>query len=264
LARLLLALLAAALYPVLAQKAAKTPSLEVVGTLFQVTLPDSRVLTSSDLIGAILDATDETGRVITVRIDAVTKDDPSNGNGDIWLHRFSIPDPSAGGWREFCTPGPDGTVAGFPVAGTWTADGRHVRTSAGFTIACTSGAIGKCIRIGYQPWGDRKGQSLWDYHQACARMVRADYGGDGVSHTRDGTTIDPFDRLGIQSPEPDPHGRNLEFEAAWGPDGAVCVRRTRIPELLSIDELVQHYPQLAGKTGQDCSEAIDALIWNRS
>jgi ADYC domain len=260
LVRLLLVLLSAAL----TQEAAKVPSLEVVGTLFRVTLPDSRVLTSPDLIGAILDATDETGRVITVRIDAVTKVDQSNGNSDIWLHRFSIPDESAGGWREFCTPGPDGTVAGFPVAGTWTADGRHVRTSAGFTITCSSGAIGKCIRIGYRPWDDRKGVSLWDYHQACVRMVRADYGGDGVSHTRDGTTIDPFDRLGIQSAEPDPRGPHLEFEAAWGPDGAVCVRRMRIPELLSIGELVQHYPQLAGKTGQDCSEAVDALIWNRS
>jgi hypothetical protein len=261
---LLLVFLAAALYPALAQEAAKTPSLEVVGTLFRVTMPDSRVLTSPDLIGAILDATDETGRVITLRIDAVTKDDPSNGNGDIWLYRFSIPDASAGGWREFCTPGPDGTVAGFPVAGTWTADGRHVRTSAAFTITCTSGAIGKCIRIGYKPWGDRKGESLWDYHQACVRMVTADYGGDGISHTRDGTTIDPSDRLGIQSPDPDSHGRNLEFEAAWGPDGAVCVRRTRIPELLSIGELVQRYPQLIGKTGPDCSEAVGALIWNRS
>ena len=139
-----------------------------------------------------------------------------------------------------------------------------MRTSAGFTITCTSGAIGKCIRIGYKPWGERKGQSLWDYHQACVRMLRADYGGDGVGHTRDGTTIDPFDQLGIQSFEPDPHGPKLEFEAAWGPDGAVCVRRTRIPELLSIGELVQRYPRLVSKTGPTCSEAVDALIWNRS
>jgi hypothetical protein len=264
LAPLLLALLAAALYPALAQEAAKAPSLEVVGTLFRVTLPDSRVLTSPDLIGAILDATDETGRVITVRIDAVTKDDPSNGNGDIWLHRFSTPNASAGGWREFCTPGPDGTVAGFPVAGTWTADGRHVRISAGFMITCTSGAIGKCIRIGYKPWADREGESLWDYHQACVRMLRADYGGDGTGHSRDGTVVDIIDRLGIQPPEPEPAARAYEFEAAWGPDGAVCVRRTRIPELLSIDELAEHYPHLAGKIGPNCSEAVDALIWNRS
>ena len=104
---------------------------------------------------------------------------------------------------------------------------------------------------------------MWDYHHACVRMIRADYGGDGVSHTRERTTIDPFDRLGIQSPEPDPHSRKLEFEAAWGPEFAVCVRRTRIPELTSIGELVRHYPPLAGKTGQDCSEAVAALIQNR-
>jgi hypothetical protein len=257
--------LAAALCPALAQEAAKTPSIEVVGTLFRVTMPDSRVLTSPDLIGAILDATDETGRVITVRIDAVTKDDPTNGNGDIWLHQFSTPDPSTGGWREFCTPGPDGTVAGFPVAGTWTADGRHVRVSAGFMITCTSGAIGKCIRIGYKPWVEREGESLWDYHQACVRMLLADYGGDGTGHTRDGTAVEIFDRLGIQPPEPEPAARAFEFDAAWGPDGAVCVRRTRIPALLSTDELAKRYLHLIGKIGPDCSEAaVGALIWNRS
>jgi hypothetical protein len=76
--------------------------------------------------------------------------------------------------------------------------------------------------------------------------------------------IDPFDRLGIQRRERDPGGHNLEFEAAWGPDGAICVRRTRIPELLSTDELAQRYPHLADRVGPDCSEAVEALIWNRS
>ena len=56
----------------------------------------------------------------------------------------------------------------------------------------------------------------------------------------------------------------LEFEAAWGPDGAVCVRRTRVPEVLSIGELAERYPHLAGKIGSDCSAVVDALIWNRS
>ena len=95
-------------------------------------------------------------------------------------------------------------------------------------------------------------------------MVRADYAGDGIGHTRDGTLIDLSDRLGIQRPGDDPPGRALAFEAAWGPDGAVCVRHTRIPELLSTDELAERYPQLAGKIGPDCSEAVDALMWNRS
>jgi hypothetical protein len=113
------------------------------------------------LIGAVLDAADEEGRTITVRIDAVTRD-PSDLDGDIWLHRFSVPDATPGGWREFCPPGPDGTIAGFPLAGVWTSDGRHEHASPSLTITCTSGAIGKCVRLGYRPWGEVGGESLWD------------------------------------------------------------------------------------------------------
>jgi hypothetical protein len=155
-------------------------------------------------------------------------------------------------------------MAGFPVAGSWTSDRRHLRGSSGFTVTCASSAIGKCVRFGYKPWREVQGVSLWDYRQACVRMVTADYGGDGVGHTRDGTVIDPFDRLGIQRPERDPGGHNLELEAAWGPDGAICVRRTRIPELLSTGELAQRYPWLIGRIGPNCSEAVDAFMWNRS
>jgi hypothetical protein len=163
----------------------------------------------------VLDAVDEAGRSITVRIDAVTRD-PSDGEGDVWLHRFSTLDGKTGRWRGSCTPGPDDTVAGFPLTGRWTADGRHLRTASTFTLTCTSGAAGKCVRLGYKPWReDASGESLWDYHQACVRMVRADYGGDGTGYTREGTRIDVSDRLSIQQPERDPGG--LTFEAAWGP-----------------------------------------------
>jgi hypothetical protein len=120
------------------------------------------------------------------------------------------------------------------------------------------------VRFGYKPWREAKGESLWDYHQACVRMVTADYGGDGIGYTRDGTLIDIFDRLGIQRIEPDPRSHALEFEAAWGPDGAICVRHTRVPRVLSIDQLAEHYPHLVGRIGPDCSEAVAALIWNKS
>jgi ADYC domain len=241
-------------------------SMDVTGTSFRLTLPDGRVFRSPDLIGAILDVEDDDGRSLTVRLDAVTRD-PSDRDGDVWLHHFSAWDTVADSWRDLCiTPGPDGTVGGFPVAGRWTSDGRHLSDPTGFLVTCTAGAIGKCVRLGYKPWRNAgEVASLWDYHQACVRMMRADYGGDGVSHTRDGTFIDIFDRLGIQHFDPeDPRARALEDEAAWGPDGAVCIRRTRIPELLSLDELARRYPHLAGKIGPNCSEAVDALIWNRS
>ena len=228
LAPVLAVLLTVPMLSAMGERTAGGPSLEVAGTQFRITMPDGRGLASADLIGAVLDAIDETGRTVAVRLDAVTRD-PADVDGDIWLHRFSVPDAATGSWRDFCIPGPDGTVAGFPLAGSWTNDGRHEHARSGFTITCTSGAVGKCVRMGYKPWRKFKGESLWDYHQACVRAVRADYGGDGIGHTRDGTLIDISDRLGIQRPEPGPRGHALEFEAAWGPDGASCVRRTRMP-----------------------------------
>src|SRR5215469_4631236 len=131
-ARMLLLLLAALISLSTGHGAAAAASFDVVGTLFRITMPDGRVLTSPDLIGAVLDAADEEGRTITVRIDTVTRD-PSDAEGDIWLHRFSVPDATPGGWREFCGPGPDGTIAGFPLAGVWTSDGGHQRTSSSLT-----------------------------------------------------------------------------------------------------------------------------------
>jgi hypothetical protein len=252
------------LSPAIGEGAATAPSIEVVGTSFRVALPDGRTLGSPDLIGAVLDVADETGRSMTVRIDSVARD-PSDRNGDVWLHHFSVRDAGPGEWRDLCTaPGPDGTVGGFPLAGSWTSDGRHLRGSAGFTVTCTAGAIGKCVRFGYKPWREADGESLWDYHQACVRMVRADYAGDGTGHTRDGTLIDVSDRLGIQRSGDDPPDHALAFEAAWGPNGAVCVRRTRIPEVVSTDELSARYPQLGDRIGPGCSETVDALMWNRS
>ena len=157
-----------------------------------------------------------------------------------WAAVLSLVNARTGTWGEFCSMAPDGTVAGFPLAGRWTPDGQHLRDATSFTITCTSGASGKCVRFGYKPWRMIGAESLWDYHQTCVRIVRADYGGDGSPHTRDGTLIDIFDRLGIQRSDRDP---DLTFEAAWGPDGAVCVRRTRLAEVLSSEELIKYLSQ---------------------
>ena len=43
--------------------------------------------------------------------------------------------------------------------------------------------------------------SLASYHQACTRMARADYCGDGTSHTQDGTWIEYYDKLIKVKPE---------------------------------------------------------------
>lgn len=169
-----------------------------------------------------------------------------------------IQDSDTGTWRNPCNPGPDGVARGFPLSG-----GRP----GSFGLTCTSGANGKCARLGYRPWKQSpNGRSLREFHQACVRMIRADYCGDGTSHTRDGTLINVYDKLRIQEPDPS----LIDFEAAWGPDGAVCVRKPRIPDGVTLEELAKRCPdRLHHQTGESCSEAKalgheHALILNRS
>jgi hypothetical protein len=107
--------------------------------------------------------------------------------------------------------------------------------------------------MGYKFWKTSEdGTPLWDVYQACTRMLRADYCGDGRPHTRDGTLVNVYDTLGIQSPQAQ---SELTFEAAWTAGGAVCVRKVRIPEVTTLDALVESCPaRLRGHVGTVCSE----------
>ncbi len=117
---------------------------------------------------------------------------------------------------------------GLFVPGTWDATGAN--REGGLTFSCTNGAIAKCVMMGYAPAAVGAAQ-----HQACTRMVRADYCGDGVAHTRNGTQIDVYDAAGIMAPGGDVA---FLFEAAWGPAGAVCVQRTRFDTWTESGEAV--------------------------
>lgn len=229
-----------------------TAVVAVRGTAFVVTLPEGRTLTQDELAGVVLDVGDERGGTLTVRIDghAVDRKDPA---GEVVLYRMSAQD-ERGGWRELCDPDPAGERWAFPIEGTWTATGEHLPGPAGaLTVTCSSGTVGKCVRAGYKPWASLPdGTSLWDHHQACVRMLRADYCGDGRSWTRDGTAVDIYDRVGIQRTEP---VAGMGFEAGWGKDGATCVAKPRIPENVTLDGLERRCPaRLAGKVGGTCDE----------
>ena len=245
-----------------------TPTkVEVIGTAFRLTMADGRVLTGADLVGAVLMLGGGAGEQLKVRIDGLQLD-PRDPAGEVMLYALSVEDPSSGAWHDLCTPDLDGLALGFPVAGTWTPAGQHLRTSEAFSLTCTSGVIGKCVRMGYKPWSaTADGTPLWDLHQACTRLLRADYCGDGAAHTREGTPVNIGDRLGVQIFDPAPA---MSFEAAWGANGAVCVRRVRVPEAASLDELVRACPgRLAGRVGEACTaEAAlrisETLILNQS
>lgn len=244
--------------------------ISVVGTDFRVRLASGRVLTGRDLVGARLKL-DVQGGVAPqqVRIDAVVND-PLDPSGETLIYRMRALAPESGQWQELCNPDAAGERWAFPLRGLWDADG-YVLSDRGLTLTCGDGAMGKCTRWGYKPWKTlADGTRLSDYHQACVRMVNANYCGDHRT-TRDGMLIDYWDTLGIAKPDPEPQRLGLEFEAAWGPNGAVCVAHTRVPEHATLESLRRDCPRLRDRLGPgSCSPETAAnwkepvLLFNRS
>ena len=232
-----------------------TAQLVVEGTEFVVRLSDGRSLRDAELIGLKLILWHE-GKDVEVRIDGVSKDEESIG-GPVGLYQVSVADPSNGTYSDLCQPDVSGRKVGFPLS-----------SGGGFSFTCTSGAEGKCVLMGYRPWETHEaGVPMSDLHRACVHAMRADYGGDNRPATKDGTLVNVYDRFGIRKPVFD---SGMEFEAAWAPDGAVCVAHSRIVENVSLDDLAERYPRLMNRLGAlSCSEDSmrsdpRALIFNKS
>ncbi|HET9768484.1 MAG TPA: ADYC domain-containing protein [Thermoanaerobaculia bacterium] len=239
---------------------APVPELAVEGTAFVLRQPDGTELRGPQLVGAELDL----GDGVTLRIDAV-RPDPGDKSGETLLHALSTRG-AGGAWVPLCDADREGKREGFPVPGRWDDAGRYHPDGGHFALTCTSGAQAKCVRFGYKPWKPAPdGASLVPLYEACVHMVRADYCGDGVATTREGTQIDIFDRHGVQRPE---SGPELRFEAGWSPTGAVCVAHTRIPENVTLDQLRASCPRLAAALGSSCTEEaaakLGAVLFNRS
>ncbi|WP_224372613.1 ADYC domain-containing protein [Hyalangium versicolor] len=196
-------------------------------------LEGSRLVTQASatqgIVGTVLQGTDSDGKPVEI---ALCGAEPSTEDPEVTWYRIEAWNAVAQEWENPCValdrvPDP----RALAVAGVWDASGAHKASAGKFTFACENGAITKCIRWGYKPWASRDGQSLADLHQACTRMARADYCGNGRSHTHQDTIIDIYDRLGVltrtteTSSEWDP--RRAAFEAAWAPDGALCLAKTR-------------------------------------
>ena len=200
-------------------------------------------------VGVVIDAFSDEGVLQRFRIDSV-EHDPNDRDGDVRLYRVSMHDQTSDRWRPYCLPDIEGRAVAIPVQGSWTATGEPEPRPHAITFACTSGAIAKCIRFGYKPWAMHNGVSLAPYHAACMRMVRADYCGDGRPHTVDGTRINIWDELGIQSRDQELAYPPEVFEAAWGPKGAVYLNLPRWSD--DVTRVIKECPeQLRGRTSQD-------------
>ena len=187
-------------------------------------------LVGKDLIGAQITLTGAAG-VFVLTIDDISIDQ-NNPTGDVYLYDVSVHDVLANVTGPLCTV--DGAPAlAIPLNNYWDpVTGDRDDDASIVTFACRGGALAKCVDWGYLPWesalrcdgNDCDEVQLDDLHQACTRMVRADYCGDGTPHTLNGTPIDIFDGLSPQIQVASTVGHaSWGIEAEWGPDGAVCI-----------------------------------------
>ncbi len=169
--------------------------------------------------------------VVEYKITAITAENPiydPTHTGNTFLYTLEQNVDNTGTYQPACRADTDGRRVAIPLADTWNDRGDRNSSAPLFTLACTTGAIATCYRWGYRPWVTGYG-NLTILHWTCTRVARADYCGDGVPHTLDGTLINVWDNLGapgpIQAHAPTPPG--MSFEAAWGQGGAICMSHAR-------------------------------------
>jgi hypothetical protein len=184
---------------------------------------------SASLVGSVLQGTSSDGKPVEVALCGV---EPVPADSDMAWYRIEAWNPVAQEWVNPCVAtGRVPDPRALAVSGVWDSSGACQQVPGRITLACENSAIAQCIRWGYKPWASHHGQSLADLHQACTRMVRADYCGNGRSHTHQDIAIDVYDRMGVLSPAPVVSARQaferFSFEAAWAPDGATCLSSTR-------------------------------------
>lgn len=197
------------------------------------------------LVGTVLSAATPAGGKAKVRIVGVS---PSAAQPDVMLYTAEDDLAGDGSWEPLCGTDASGNLdPAIALAGTWNSGrgpsgGAHLDAPGTITFACAGFALAKCVGLGYRPWataqrcvnGGCGTYSLAAYHQACTRMLRADYCGDGRSFTVDGTLINVYDALGIQADT-----ESWAFEAEWTPDGARCLSRMRIPDSSAVPDCVR-------------------------
>lgn len=217
-------------------------------------------LTQQDFQGKEIKGFDDQGQKQTFQIRQVELD-PTDPQREVLLYTVFYRD-NQRHWQNLCHGDARYPAKAIALPGSWDSAGSYRSGESQVTFSCLNGAIAKCVRFGYKPWKTVNEHSLQDYHQACVRMVRADYCGDGTAHTKDGTIINVYDRLNIQKRDA---AAGMPFEAAWGIDGAHSIHHTRHPEELAYVQRVCP-DRLASKsaTSSDRSQTPSALLFNDS
>ncbi len=187
---------------------------------------DSTALTGTDIEGSLSDGGTLAIKVVSIQWNSIA---------GVYLYTLKHYNEDTAQWEWLC--GLDGNsvpIAAMPIMKAYLHPTYDLDTDTSrFTFSCVNAAVGKCALWGYAPWqtshaetynSTTKYRDLGLSHQSCQRLVRGDYCGNGLSHTRNGTPIDVYDTYGFMNPD------NLAentLEADWRADGAHCIRHTR-------------------------------------
>ncbi len=171
-------------------------------------------LTTGAVVGSTWSGTTSSAALITLRLDAAQIGGAPNA--DTWFYQVSYQ--TSSGWRPLCgLDAANQPIQAVPVAGVWSAamgdSASYGASSTRFTLACRGKSIAKCVELGYKPY-----RGYANHLAACVRMLRGDFCGSGTTHTVDGTTINLYDNVGVQS-----DAAAWGAEAEWTASGARCV-----------------------------------------
>jgi hypothetical protein len=226
------------------------------------------VVSGSDFIGSTMVGVLSNAEPLTLRIDAIT---PS-ADPDVDLFTVSYQD--GAGWTSLCGESNGAPIKAIPLMGRWDSSrgtvsgGSYIDDPTMFTFACRTAVLAKCVAMGYKPWesvtecdeGSCTERSLRHFHQACTRMMRADYCGDGMPHTQNGRTINVWDNFAIQERE-SVHGTHWKREAEWEPTGAMCIKNFRWdPGHVTKSYVQQHCRARKSPGGAHCFDNDSAFF----
>jgi hypothetical protein len=194
-------------------------SVTLNGTVF-TGIKGSSTVTGLDMVETQFTSMRGDGTTVLFRIRSIVA--PPAGS-DEWLYYVDYRE-TDGNWYPICRDANGVEHAASPLNGIWdhrqgvAGGGSHIADATKFTFACQGmGAIAKCVDDGYKPWASVNGVSLWNHHEACVRLLRGDYCGDGTPYTQNGNRVNLYDHVGIQQVT-----ENWFFEAEWDQDGARC------------------------------------------
>jgi hypothetical protein len=176
-------------------------------------------LSTASVAGSTWNATASNGTMVKLRIDSAVVG--TGTSADLWFYKVSYQ--TSSGWSPLC--GLDGAglpVQAISVAGVWITAGSdtasYTSSSTQFTFACRGKTIAKCVELGYKTFKGRTNQMT-----SCVRLLRGDYCGTGAAYTVDGTSVNLYDNIGVQTDT-----QSWTLEAEWTPTGARCVNSNNL------------------------------------